>query len=241
MSRNLLRTGLATALLAATVSAAGTAGAGSDSRQTAKLEFTQEHPGKSSGVTLRINYVNPDDPEGKPPAVSQVVSKLAKGAEFDTAAPEQCTASDAELMAQGEDACPDGSRVGGGVITIDTGFPEPNRFIVADTSFFNNAGELIFLSQDRETGGRVVSRSVVQERRIISEVPPLPGTPPDGGAIDRVHVDLDRVTSRRDGESRRYITTPESCPELQERWINMARFTYSDGVTQRVGSRSACL
>jgi hypothetical protein len=144
------------------------------------------------------------------------------------------------VMAQGEGACPEGSRVGDGVITVDTGFPGPNRFIVADTTFFNNAGELIFLSQDRATGGRVVSRSVVQERRIISEAPPLPGTPPDGGAIDRVRVDLDQVTTRSDGEVQRYITTPELCPEGKGRWTNMARFIYADGVTQRVKSRSLC-
>ena len=188
---------------------------------------------------LSIDYVNPADPSAKPPAVRRVVTELATGASYDTGAPELCTASDPELMAVGASACPEGSVVGEGVITVDTGFPGPNRIITSDTTFLNNTDELIFLNTERQSRGRVVVRSEVGERTVTSESPPLPGTPPDGGAIDTVQIEEFQISREVDGVVRNYITTPESCPP-RGFWVNSVHFTYFDGVTQVVETRSPC-
>jgi hypothetical protein len=216
-----------------------TAAAQSGSRQSAELRFVEQRPGVPSALTLSIDYVNPDDPSAKPPAVQTVVEELAPGARIDTSVPELCTASDAELMLLGASACPPGSRVGSGTIRIDTGFPEPGRFIDADVTFLNNTDELIFVSTERRSGVRVVSRSEVQDRRIVNSAPPLPGTPPDGGAIDVVKAKLDAVSREIDGVRRGYVTTPGECPPGRA-WTNSITFTYADGVSQTVETQSRC-
>ncbi len=145
--------------VALALSSGGAAAAQTGQRQSASATFAEQRPGVPTALSLSIDYVNPDDPNAKPPAVRTVVETLAQGARFDTAVPEQCAATDAELISLGENACPPGSKVGTGFIRIDTGFPEPNRFIEVDVVFLNNADELIFLTTDRDSGTRVVARA----------------------------------------------------------------------------------
>jgi hypothetical protein len=217
--------------------------AGSESRQEASYELSQERPGRSSAERFAFDYVNPDDPEAKPLAVQKVVTILPRGAYYDATVPGSCTASDAELMATGGNACPTRSAIGGGVLTIDTGFPEPARFVTVDVEFFNNAtdagGEFIYLNTVRGTGARTVIRADVTRRRTITEAGMLPGTPPDGGAIDTVDVTVEDVSAVVGGKRRNYITTPPRC---QERgfWLTRVRFKYPDGVSQTVRDHSRC-
>jgi hypothetical protein len=219
--------------------AAGPSLAETGSRQSAKAVFVEQRPGLPSGLTFDADYVNPSDPGGKPPAVRTVVETLAQDARFDTAVPARCDANDAQLMALGASACPPGSKVGTGYIRIDTGFPEPNRFFDVDVTFLNNTDQLIFLSTERRTGGRVVARAAIQGGRLTSMAPPLPGTPPDGGALDVVHTRLAAISREVGGVRRGYITTPSACPRGGA-WTNTLSFTYSDGVTQTVASESPC-
>ena len=232
--------GASAALCALLALAASTALAGgTGSYQRARLGFTAKAPAKSSGLRLRIDYMNPDHPHGKPVAVRRVVQKLARGARFDTAAPRRCTATDAELMSEGPGACPDRSVVGDGYLTIDTGVSGPNRFMTEDVTAINSDHELIFLTRDRQTGAYLSSRFEVRRRKVIANSPPLPGTPPDGGAIDKVHVDIQPVASTRSGTPRVYVRTPGRCP-ASGHWRNRIRFTYADGVTQAVTSHPRC-
>jgi hypothetical protein len=206
------------------------------SRQDASASFTTTQPGTSTGLEISIDYVNPADPEAKPPAVRHVVVELAPGARYDTAAPGLCTATDAELMAQGAAACPADSVVGQGVITLDTGVPGPGRFIVSDTTFLNDTDELIFLNTDRQSGGHVVVRGAVGERTVTTEAPFLPGSPPDGAAIDTVQISESAISSQGGGS---FVTTPPECPASGS-WVNQIHFTYYDGVTQTVETQSPC-
>ncbi len=205
----------------------------------AEWRFVEHRPGVSTATTFKVDYVNPDDPNAKPPSVQSVVETLAQGAEWDTSVPAQCTAGDAQLIAEGESACPPGSRVGGGYIRIDTGFSEPNRFYDVDVVFFNNENQLIFFNTVRQTGTRVVARAPIEDNKLTSTSPPLPGTPPDGGAIDFVDTRLEEISKKVGGETRGYITTPPTCPSTGT-WNNHLRFTFRDGLTQEVDSPSAC-
>jgi Ca2+-binding RTX toxin-like protein len=126
------------------------------------------------------------------------------------------------------------------VITIDTGVPGPNRFVASDTTFLNDTDELIFLNTERQTGSRLVVRGAVGERTITTESPPLPGTPPDGGAIDTVFITNYPVSNEVDGATRHYVSTPPECPADLRYWVNRVHFTYFDGVTQVVETRSPC-
>jgi hypothetical protein len=229
------------AVLACSAATAPIASAqGDGSRQDAALTFTTPNPGVVSGQVLTIDYKNPADPAAKPPAVRRVVTELAPGARYDTGAAELCTASDPELTALGASACPAGSVVGGGVVTTDSGVPGPERFVTTDTVFFNDTNELILLNTVRGSEARVVTRVQVGDRTRVTELPPLPGTPPDGGAIDTVEFTDFPLSREVDGVVRPFITTPENCPEEDRYWVNRVTFTYFDSVTQVVETRSPC-
>jgi hypothetical protein len=232
--------GLASALFAV---GAAIALAGEASYQSSEYTLDQKRPARPAAEHFQFDYVNPDDPEAKPPVVKKVVTILPKGARYDASVPGSCTASDAELMAQGAAACPEASRIGGGVITVDTGVPGPARIVTADTEFFNNAedpeGEFIYLNTVRGTGARTVVRADVTKRRTITTSPMLPGTPPDGGAIDTVDVVVARVVRRIDGRRRAYITTPAECPRSRT-WVARVKFSYDGDESQTVPTDNRC-
>ena len=231
---------LTTAFLAV---AAAVAPAVEDAYQTSEYTLTQTRTARPTAEHFRFDYVNPDDPNAKPPAVKEVVTILPRGARYDASVPGSCTASDEELTLQGAAACPEDSAIGGGVITVDTGVPGPGRIVTADTEFFNNAedpeGEFIYLNTVRGTGARTVVRADVTRRRTITTAPMLPGTPPDGGAIDTVDVEVAKVVRVVDGERRGYITTPPRCTRSRT-WFARVRFTYDGDYSQTVATPNRC-
>jgi hypothetical protein len=217
--------------------AVGVAVAQSTPRQTIDFGYANvEQPATSTGIRLKIDYVNPDDPEAKPPAVQTVVEKLADGTVIDTTVPEQCKASDQQLMAEGPGACPEGSFVGGGEVDLDTGTPGPGRIAAQKVTQFNNQDELILLFEGKGSPTRAVSRAPIEGATITAQSPPLPGGPPDGfTAIKRVDLELQPRT--KDG--RAYIATPPTCPAGG--WEHEMSFTYRDGETAVVKDGSPCV
>ena len=208
------------------------------SRQNASLRFTTQAPGASTGLSLSIDYFDPARPGGKPYSVQTVIEELAAGATIDTSVPAACTASDAQLMAEGPSACSSASVVGSGSIDLDTGNPLM-RDIPNKVTFLNAPGQQIFLTEttNQPGGVRTVTRAKVSGRTLRSDVPPIPGAPPPDNfaAVERVRAEFKAI--RRGG--RNYITTPPTCPGSR-RWQNRIRFTYRDGVTQPVTSSSPC-
>ena len=222
---------------------AGVALAAKAPYQTSEYTLSQQRTDRPTSERFKFDYVNPDDSEAKPPAVKKVVTILPKGAHYDASVPGSCTASDAELMAQGAAACPEDSRIGGGVITVDSGVPGPARIVTADTEFFNNAedpeGEFIYLNTVRDTEARTVIRADVTRRRTITVAGMLPGTPPDGGAVDTVDVEVLKIARRIDGERRAYITTPPRC-RMSGTWFARVRFIYDGDYSQTVTTPNTC-
>jgi hypothetical protein len=207
--------------------------------QSASLRFIESTPGRPSGYRVRIDYMNPDDPQGKPPSVRRVVEIFPPGTRIDTGAPARCGATDAELMAVGRSACPKGSIVGTGFITLDTGVPGPGRYLKEDVTFLNNTNQLIYINRDRTNGARVVVRAKVRDGRVITEAPLLPGAGTDGSAIDRVRANFPKLVRIRDGHRHAYVTTPQRCPD-QGSWVTRVRFSYHDGTTQTESTRNRC-
>ena len=222
----------------AALAGAALAAAGPADRQTSSYTLTETRPNSPTSERFVFDYVNPDDPEAKPPAVKKVVTILPRGARYDTSAPELCTATDAELIAQGGSACPPGSAIGGGVVTVDTGVPGEGRIVTADVEFFNNTDEFIYVNTVRGSGARTIIRAKVEGGRTITDAGMLPGTPPDGGAIDTVDITVENVS--RDG--RNYITTPSVCRGRRSdpHWTARVAFSYGDDVTQTVPTQTPC-
>jgi hypothetical protein len=234
----LRRASTATAL--AVVALSAQASAVSDAaRQTYSERFTTDVPGASTGRSYAIDWVNPDDPEAKPPAFSHLHVELAEGTRFDTSALPHCRASDAELMAAGARACPEESHVATDETVIDTGVAGPSRYATTDLLFFNNEDELVLIATIRDNGARVVLRAKVGENTIDLDVPMLPGTPPDGGAAKRQRGTFHPRSTVTDGRQSNFLTTPPTCPESGF-WVNRITWTYRDGVEQTAESRSPC-
>jgi len=228
----LLLLGLALAPLSAS-------GQGSELRQSAITVLSDGRVSEDTGTRTAIDYFDPENPGAKPPAVRKVEVIQPRGARIDTSVPPRCHASDAELMAQGADACTEASVVGRGYLRLDTGFSGPGRFVEADITLLNEVDQLIFLSTIRGSGARVVTRAEVSGRTVTTEVPMLPGAPPDGAALDVARTKLASISVERGPRRGSYIRTPSRCPR-RGYWLVHHRFTYADGVTQTMASRTPC-
>jgi hypothetical protein len=226
-----LRVLLATAsavLLGALPAAAATAPA------TVTDKWTTQAPSSSAGRAYSVDFVNPADPNGKPPSFSHVHLQLPPGARFDTDAIPQCHANDAELMAQGGSACPADTQLGTNKATFDTGI-DAARFLYEDVTFFNRHDQLVILTQDEASGARAVVRGTVGQSTLDIDLPPLPGTPPDGAAEKSERaVFLARSTSRGN-----YLTTPPQCPAAGV-WTEHVTFTFRDGSTYTTAYDNPC-
>jgi hypothetical protein len=242
-----MRHAQAAAVLAATAALATAAGvaafvpaataAGAPPRLATYVDrFTTDHPGASSGRHARTDIVSPTDRDGKPASFSHVHVQFAPGTVVDTGALPRCGASDAELMASGASACSRSSVVGKGFADLDTGVPGPNRHILVDIVFVNARDQLVFVTTQRGNGARVILRGNYSHgNQLDVDVPPIPGTPPDGAAETAERIDLAPHTSG----GRAYVRTPPSCPR-SGRWTNAVTYTFRDGVKQTFTTTSPC-
>ena len=206
--------------------------------------LTEDSPATGTGFHEEIDYFNPDTPEKKPYAVQRIVIDLHERTRIDTSVPGQCKASSHDFMTKGADACPPESRVGGGVVEVDTGStagPLP-RIIKNELTLFNDEDTIILFTESTNTDPpiRNASRSVAKDGRFISEAPSLPGLPPPEPytAIRSVRLDIENVSTVRDGEPRYYLTTPPECTSGE--WTNTATFTYRSGAEYSVKSNAPC-
>jgi hypothetical protein len=198
--------------------------------------FTTRTPGAPSGRLFHDEFFDAHDAGAKPPAVQHFHFELPKGARFDTTAVPTCGASDAQLMAQGAAACRPGSQVGREVFSFDTGVDGPNRLVTSDIAFLNDPGQMIILTQERQTGSRVVVRATLGTDTEDFDISPLPGTPPEGGA-DKVEDGTYPVSKGPSGKA--WLTTPPTCPASGV-WTFRAVYTFRNGEKVTRTSDSPC-
>jgi hypothetical protein len=227
-----------TALL--TAAAASIACQSAAAEPTARVDyrdqFTTTAPGAPSGRMFHDEFFNAQDASAKPPPVQHVHVQLPHGARFNWRAVPLCTASDAQLMAEGESACPAASKVGSEVYSFDTGVEGPNRIVTSDIAFLNNKDELIILTRERQSGTRVATRGKLGPETFDFDLPPLPGTPPDGGA-DKLEDAKYPVSVGHSGKA--WLTTPPTCPATGK-WTFRVDYTFRNGEKITKTSDSPC-
>src|SRR3954468_2279889 len=96
---------------------------GSGPREDVNESFTATQPDAPTGLAYTGTYHAAGDPQGNPPYMRRMQFVPPAGMRFDTTVPDQCTATDIQLEAQGPKACPPGSVIGSG--TADGLFYEP--------------------------------------------------------------------------------------------------------------------
>lgn len=207
--------------------------------------FTADFAASGTGFHEEIDYFDPQSPRGKPYAVQRIAIDLHEGTRIDTSVPEQCKASSSDFMAKGADACPPGSRIGGGEVEVDTGStagPLP-RIIENTLTLFNDEDTIILFTESTNTDPpiRNAGRTLAKDGQFIADAPSLPGFPPPEPytAIRSVRLDIENVSAVRDGTRRYYLTTPRDCSATGE-WTNTAVFSYRSGAAYSLKSTSPC-
>jgi hypothetical protein len=208
-------------------------------RQAGSLTYTTTVPGAPTGLVLNFEFQNPDDPSLKPHAVAMMVVHRPAGGVIDTTVPPQCRASNAELMARGPAACPPDSKVGSAVVVADTGSSGPfPRYSRTNITAFNNQDEVIAVGENEDLPGfRPVDRTRIEGDRTTTNFPAIPGQPPPDPYTAFKTYQFEFPPYVRDG--RTYNRTPPTCPDVGY-WTMTLDFTYRDGVTETVESRSPC-
>lgn len=229
MQRTLKATAMAATGLALLASAAA---AGSRPRADFSMDFSKQRAGAATAIHLRILYKGPD-PKGKPSPIKRIVLQAPRGTRFDPKALPRCTATDQELMAFGEAACPPASRLGGGTLTAMTGFPGVASTVGTDVTVYNTATGNVELVKEASSGKPVATdRFRIKGRTWTATPPDTPGGPPDGKTAVR-RIDFTYAPKAR------WAITPRGCPKTR-RWRSSGAFTYADGVTAHVPDTTRC-
>jgi hypothetical protein len=199
-------------------------------------QFTTTQPATAAGSSFYGRYHAPDDPSSDPPYMRKMTFHPPAGLRYDTSVPDRCTASDVELALRGPDACPPGSRLGGGKSTSKF-MGEPQT---VDLELFNNENEQIILA--RSPLVTTVARGRIEPDMSVTFASPTcwPTVGPAPCPVDTVLQIESRMTSpayvRR---SRAYMTTPPKCPKSGE-WRGRVKFWWADGGEETIVTKQPC-
>ena len=224
-------------LVGVTIAFVAAAQASADSTRAVDFDLglTSRSPGVTTGARLHTLYKNPSDPDAKPRPLRKVTFEAPAGTRFNGAALPACHASDAELRAEGRDACPPKSKVGAGSLTVMTGFGPPLDPFPTDATLFNSGDGIIELFTQQGTDQTLgIDRTKFTAPGTLTAHPPVtPGGPPDGETAVR------DVRFTYDAGGRPFITTPRTCPP-GGRWSSRLTFVTSDGRTYSARSTTPC-
>ena len=169
-----------------------------------------------------------------------MASHSPPGMRFDTSVPERCTATNLELSLRGADACPPGSRLGGG--TAEGSVMGSRGTLAIDV--FNNAGEQIFVVAT--PGLASIARGKIHPGGAVEFAAPTcypsvepPGCPADNALQTGSDIVVPPYTREVDGRTRSYLTTPPSCP-ASGAWETPIEFFWADGAHDTVVTRQPC-
>jgi hypothetical protein len=222
----------------------GAAAAATGPHETVDETFTMTQPGAPTGLSFTGRYHAAGDENGNPPFMRRMVFYLPSRMRLDTSVPPRCSATDAQLSIEGPDACPAGSRLGGGM-TNGIFFAPLAQSVVIDRynhtiDVMNAADEQVMLVHAE--GYSVVHGQVGADGSLAFESPTCFPTPPTGCADDYVlqlgsSVNLPAYTTAS-GQS--YATTLPACA-ASGHWTTTIAFWWSDGSLDRVPTTQPCV
>ncbi|HEX8083244.1 MAG TPA: hypothetical protein VF529_03075 [Solirubrobacteraceae bacterium] len=220
----------AAALSAAAALLAVAAPAFAGERAALAMPFTATTPGTQTGLTMDLRYMNPDDPNAKPPTISKLAFFLPEGTRLDPTALPVCEASDQEIQARGRDACPAESLVGTGTLDVWLGAPgDPQR---TDLALFNGPSQIIEILLFEGTNTTAAFERLFIEGAVIranpAQVPPN-APPEDRAAASHIVWDIPAHGG--------YLVTPRAC---DGKWTVRGEFEFADGSRASTASDQAC-
>ena len=247
MRSRAVRTGLLALALCALGAGGAAAEPGHGPRADIDQRFTTKRPGSPTGVSFSGVYHAAGNRSANPPYLRRMVFYPPRGLRYDTSVPARCGASDVELSLRGPDACPPGSRLGGGRVEGIFWEPIGHDFMVDhykhDVDVMNNANEQIILVKSE--GYTVVRGRVRPDNAIDFRPTTCFPAPPVGDCLDdyvlqlKSSTNLPAYTRRSNGRVRSYVTTPPKCPATGK-WRTTVRFWWGNGAVDDVVTKQPC-
>jgi hypothetical protein len=223
-------------LVAGLIAAAIATPAAGAPRQVGSLTFTSTVPGTVTGNVLSVDFQNPVDPALKPYAAARMVIHMPPGTVMDTTVPPQCHATDAEIYALGFDACPPETQIGDGEAVSDSGGGNTST---TPLRHFNNQDEVVGIGVNKEIPAiKTIDRTKIEGETTTSNFPLFPGVPPPEPYTPVKSLDI--AFDPYGTNEHPYARTPPTCPPSGN-WKFKLDFTYRDGVTETLVTRSPCV
>jgi hypothetical protein len=226
----------AVGVVLAIVGGVDAAAAAASERLVAELKLTSHRPNQPTGATLHLVW--PKDENGKPKTQKVGVFRPPAGTRINEAAIPACTATDAELRAQGGAACPDGSALGPGRVTFVSGIGSPLDPVTLDNDWYHAPGQLIGLFHPPGSSMPIiaVNRVDIQGSAFVARPALPPGYPP-GSKTAPKQSDQEIYGMSTTGGA--FLTTPPRCPR-SGRWVSHAKMIFEDGSVERATSVTRC-
>lgn len=223
------------ALICATV--AGVA-LGSSEATTFSVKHSNGAEGKSTGIKFKIEFSDPEAPNGVPSGLKSFKIKLHKGTKFDGRGAPQCKVTDEELDSKGLAACPKSSRVGTGTASATSGAGAP---VKTESVIFNevvngrDALLFLFVIDDAVVAG---FDAFIKGRTMSASG--LTGALPGDLVVTEFAGTINKHSKGRGERLRNLITAPAVCPPGSRKWNNTGSFTFQNGDTDSGSSKGAC-
>jgi hypothetical protein len=217
---------------------AGTAAAALASSQATTFSFKQSAhaEGASTGIAFKVEFGDPDAPNGLPSGLKDFKITMPKGAKIDPGGATQCKTTAADLMSKGAAACPASSRIGTGKATATNGSAVVNveGFVFNEKASGKNAWLFLFLINkayaaafDAPVKGNTLSAKG------------LTGAVPGGLLVTKFSGTIAKHSKGRGKKKHVLISAPSVCPK-SKKWTNKASWTFVDGTKDTSTSTSAC-
>jgi hypothetical protein len=216
-------------------------------REIVDQPFTTTRPSSPTGMGYTGIYHAAGNRRGNPPFLRRMAFYPPRGMRLDTSVPARCSASDVELQLRGPDACPAGSRLGGGKVAGLFFMPLAHSIVFDHyhhtMDIMNAANEQIILVKSE--GFTVVRGRIRSDGAIDFNLPTCFPAPPTGGCVDdyimqlRSSTFLPRYTRTSRGRVRGYATTPAMCPAAGL-WRATVRFWWANGAVDNVVTKEPC-
>ena len=166
------------------------------------LKFTAKKVSSPSG--LKLDVAQTPTPAGQqPPVVRRLVITLPKGAKIDTKALARCSASVAQVTADGLSACPAKTRLGTGTASVFAG----SGNIAAKVTLFNRKNGFLLALTTGDTVIRAFT-GTAKGRTIDATLPQVDL----GGGKEASLVRLQLTVKKHTKGKRTFLRTPPTCP-----------------------------
>jgi hypothetical protein len=236
---NQLPRALVLAALATTIAvlAPNVAEARAPEKLVADLQLTSHTPGTPTGVTLHLVWPS-NGPDGKPKAEVKGVFNLPDGTQIDESAVPTCTAGDQQLEVEGDAACPPGSHVGPGQVSLLTGVGAPVDPLVLDNQWYHGPSQIFALFTPHGLPRPIVTvnRVEIVGSSFVAQPALPPGYPPGSKTVPK-QSDQEVHEIVNNGHS--FVTTPPTCP-ASGKWVSHSEVTYDDGSVDTATSETPC-